>query len=367
LAKKVLLVFGTRPEAIKMAPLVHAIQAHPGLDGRVCVTAQHRSMLDQVLDLFEIKPEYDLAIMKPNQDLFDITANCLLGLKGVLKDFEPELVLVHGDTSTTLAAALAAYFQKVAIGHVEAGLRTGDKYSPWPEEMNRSMIGPLVDYHFCPTDRAADNLRKENISSSKIHNTGNTAIDALYWVVEKNLPQPELENLCGDRKVVMMTAHRRENFGEPLKNIFNAVRTFAGEHPDFQIIYPVHLNPNVSELAQSMLSEQSNISLIQPVKYNEMVFLMNRSSFILTDSGGIQEEAPSLKKPTLVLRSTTERPEAIESGCARLVGHDTSDIVKHMNELANESSDLYLSMSHSINPFGDGTAALKIADIIAAN
>jgi len=362
--KKILSIFGTRPEGIKMAPVVKAIAAHPNLESIVCVTAQHRQLLDQVLEIFAIKPDFDLNVMKANQDLFDITINCLGKLREVFCEIKPDIVLVHGDTSTTFSAALAAYYLKIPVGHVEAGLRTGDKYSPFPEEMNRHMISPVVDFHFAPTAVAVENLRKENISASKIFNTGNSAIDALQWVLREKKSDTNFFPQIPTEHMILMTAHRRENFGEPLRNIFSAVHRFATENPQAHIVYPVHPNPNVKGVAEEMLGSLTNISLIAPVGYEEMAYLMNSCRFILTDSGGIQEEAPSLGKPVLVLRNTTERPEAVSAGCAALVASNQEHIYEMMVELSNVESSTYKKMSQAANPFGDGTTGSKIANIL---
>lgn len=362
--KTVLVIFGTRPEAIKMAPVVRALEESHHLYGAVCVTAQHREMLDQALRFFQIEPDFDLDIMTPNQDLFGITTLCLNRLREVYASLRPDVVLVHGDTTTTLSASLAAYYMKIPIGHVEAGLRTGDKYAPFPEEMNRNMIAPLVDFHFAPTKKAIANLHMENIAEKKIFLTGNTAIDSLLWTVENKLDFPELQRLFAGKKMILMTAHRRENFGEPLRNIFSVIRTFAEKYPNFQIIYPVHPNPNVKELANSVLGEIANVSLIAPVGYAEMAYLIKECQFVITDSGGLQEEGPTLGKPVLVMRETTERPEATEAGCAKLVGSSRERIFDCMEQLTDVNAPLYLSMSRAINPFGDGTAGKKIVGIL---
>ncbi|WP_325892022.1 non-hydrolyzing UDP-N-acetylglucosamine 2-epimerase [Grimontia sp. NTOU-MAR1] len=365
--KKVLTVFGTRPEAIKMAPLVHLLNKDTELEAKVCVTAQHREMLDQVLELFEIKPDYDLNIMKPGQSLNEVTSNILLKMKDVFEDFKPDIVLVHGDTATTLAVSLAAYYEKICVGHVEAGLRTGNIYSPWPEEANRKLTGALASVHFAPTKSSSDNLIKENISASDISITGNTVIDALLWVNEKINNDSDMSAalssafpyLDSDKKLVLVTGHRRENFGEGFENICKALAEIASQHPDVQIVYPVHLNPNVSEPVNRILANINNIHLIEPQQYLPFVYLMNRSHVILTDSGGIQEEAPSLGKPVLVMRDTTERPEAVEAGTVKLVGTSVEKIVTEMSLLLT-SDGAYERMSKSHNPYGDGKACEKI-------
>jgi UDP-N-acetylglucosamine 2-epimerase (non-hydrolysing) len=318
--KKVLLVFGTRPEAIKMAPLVKAFEKESNIESKVCVTAQHREMLDQVLEMFDIKPDYDLNIMKPGQDLFDVTSNILLGLKDVLNDFSPDVVLVHGDTTTTSSASLASFYNKIKVGHVEAGLRTGDMYSPWPEEANRQITGVLANYHFAPTTTSANNLLKENKNPNDIVVTGNTVIDALFLALDKIEKNDELKSkiiesinsqyeLKDDKKIILVTGHRRENFGDGFINICEALKTIALNNPDIDIVYPVHLNPNVQKPVKEILSDTKNVYLINPLQYEQFIYMMNKSYFIITDSGGVQEEAPSLGKPVLVMRDTTERPE----------------------------------------------------------
>lgn len=363
--KNVMTVFGTRPEAIKMAPVVEAINSQNGLVGTVCVTAQHRGLLDQVLDLFNIKPVHDMDLMTPAQNIWDVTTRVVSGLVHVFERFKPDMVLVHGDTSTTLGAALAAFYRKIPVGHVEAGLRTNDVYSPFPEEMNRKLVGGIASLHFAPTMTAAHNLLREGISSDAIRVTGNTAIDALLRVIGMDRPIIDLDEMIGRRPMVLMTAHRRENFGSPLRSIFNAVRDFAKTHPEICFIYPVHPNPNVRQPAEEILGGEKNIHLIPPVGYEEMAYLMKRSLFIMTDSGGIQEEAPTLGKPVLIFREATERPEAVTSGAAILVGSDEAIIKKMMMELSDTTTDLYREMSRVKNPFGDGAAASRIADSIA--
>ncbi len=369
--KKVLIVFGTRPEAIKMAPLVHAISTDPRFDGRVCVTAQHREMLDQVLALFDIAPEYDLNIMKPGQSLNDVTTSILNGMKPVLEEFKPDVVLVHGDTATTFGAALAAYYQKIRVGHVEAGLRTGNIYSPWPEEANRKLTGVITTYHFAPTTTSKDNLLAENVPDKNIFVTGNTVIDALLWVRDKIKGDEELSQklvnsylmLDAVRPLILVTGHRRESFGGGFERICESLRRIAIENPQVQILYPVHLNPNVQEPVNRLLSNVENIYLIPPQDYLPFVYLMTRSSMILTDSGGIQEEAPSLGKPVLVMRETTERPEAVDAGTVRLVGTNIELICAEVGRLLNDENECK-KMSHAHNPYGDGKACSRILDVL---
>lgn len=366
---KVMVVFGTRPEAIKMAPLVKALQAAPGLQTVVCVTAQHRQMLDQVLRLFEITPEHDLDVMKPGQDLYDITSNILLGLRPVLAAERPDWVLVHGDTTTTLATTLAAYYARIPVAHIEAGLRTGDKYAPFPEEMNRKITGAVADLHFAPTAASQANLLAEGVPAAAIHVTGNTVIDALLAVVEKLNTSAELQAELAERfrfldaskKLILVTGHRRENFGEGFQNICHALADVAERHPDVEILYPVHLNPNVRQPVNDILAARglSNVHLIEPVDYLPFVYLMNRSDLIITDSGGVQEEAPSLGKPVLVMRETTERPEAVAAGTVKLVGTSRDEIVRQCERLLTDP-DAYLAMSRAHNPYGDGQAVARI-------
>lgn len=364
---KVLSVFGTRPEAIKMAPLVNQLKQDAAFDSRVCVTGQHREMLDQVLKLFDIKPEYDLAIMKPGQDLYDVTTSILLNIKPVLREFQPDIVLVHGDTSTTFAAALACYYEKIAVGHVEAGLRTGNIYSPWPEEANRKLTGALTWLHFAPTQTSADNLLAERVAPEHIVITGNTVIDALLQVVAKIEGNAELNQQFAaqfpfvqpERRMILVTGHRRESFGGGFEQICAALADIAKSFPDCDIVYPVHLNPNVKEPVYRLLSGVSNVHLIPPQDYLPFVYLMNRSYLVLTDSGGIQEEAPSLGKPVLVMRDTTERPEAVAAGTVKLVGTDKAKIVSEVTKLLIDSS-YYESMSFAHNPYGDGNACSRI-------
>jgi len=365
--KKILTVFGTRPEAIKMAPLVHALEADDRFDAKVCVTAQHREMLDQVLELFEIEPDFDLNIMKADQTLNDVTTAILSGLKPVLEDFKPDVVLVHGDTATTFAASLAAYYQKIKVGHVEAGLRTGNIYSPWPEEANRKLTSAITNYHFAPTAGSRDNLLREGVSENAITVTGNTVIDALFWVRKKLKQDSSLSNelssrfdyLDIDKKLILVTGHRRESFGGGFERICKALRQIAMNNPDVQVLYPVHLNPNVQEPVIRLLKGINNVFLIEPQQYLPFCYLMGRASIILTDSGGIQEEAPSLGKPVLVMRETTERPEAVDAGTVRLVGTDVDLIVGQVDLLLTNSTE-YQKMSRAHNPYGDGKASLRI-------
>lgn len=367
---KVLTVFGTRPEAIKMAPVVHALAGVDGVEAKVCVTAQHRQMLDQVLNLFDIKPDFDLDLMKPGQDLTDITSNVLLGMRTVFKKWRPDWVLVHGDTTTTLATSLAAYYEKIAVGHVEAGLRTGNIYSPWPEEMNRRIAGAISAAHFAPTETAKENLLREGVSPSHIIVTGNTVIDALLDVVQRVRKDETLiaemahrfDFLDKSKKLVLVTGHRRENFGDGFLNICAALAEIS-ERKDVQIVYPVHLNPNVQEPVRRLLDKKKNIHLIDPQDYLPFVYLMDQAYLLLTDSGGIQEEAPSLGKPVLVMRDTTERPEAVSAGTVKLVGTNKEKIVNEANRLLDEDAE-YQRMCHAHNPYGDGQAANRISTFL---
>jgi len=371
---KVMFAFGTRPEAIKMAPLIKTFQADKDFVTKICVTAQHREMLDQVLNIFDINPDYDLNIMKPGQDLFDVTENVLSGMKRVLSDFNPDIVLVHGDTTTTSACSLAAFYNKIKIGHIEAGLRTGNIYSPWPEEANRKITGVLADYHFAPTSTSENNLLKENINKKNILVTGNTVIDALYLMIEKIENNPRLKSrilelissqykLFDDKKIILITGHRRENFGHGFRNICNALKTIADNNPDFDIVYPVHFNPNVQKPVREILSNAKNIHLIEPLSYECFIYMMSKSFFIITDSGGIQEEAPSLGKPVLVMRDSSERPEAIKAGTVKLVGTDYAKIIEESQKLIDDENE-YNKMSKAYNPYGDGKASLKILNFI---
>ena len=375
--KKILLVFGTRPEAIKMAPLVKKLQEMPeAFQTIVCVTGQHREMLDQVLRLFEITPDFDLNIMKPNQDLYDITSRILLGMRDVLKEVQPDIVLVHGDTTTSMAAALAAFYQQIPVGHVEAGLRTGNIYSPWPEEMNRLITGRITTYHFSPTPLARENLLQEHVAEEQIIVTGNTVIDALQMVVGKlredaalasevanriNEMGYDVTRLNGAKRMVLITGHRRENFGEGFLNICHAIKHLAEKYPDVDFVYPMHLNPNVRKPVLEILGEGAeNVFLIEPLDYLPFVYMMQHSTLILTDSGGVQEEAPGLGKPVLVMRDTTERPEALEAGTVLLVGTNREKI-EHGVSMLLDDTDTYRRMSEAINPYGDGLACERIA------
>ncbi|WP_311950739.1 non-hydrolyzing UDP-N-acetylglucosamine 2-epimerase [Halomonas piscis] len=368
---KVLTVFGTRPEAIKMAPLALQLADDTRFDAKVCVTAQHREMLDQVLSLFALTPDYDLDIMQPGQDLNDVTCGILQGLKEVFNEFRPDIVLVHGDTATTFAATLAAYYQRVPVGHVEAGLRTGDLYSPWPEEGNRKLTGALADVHFAPTASSRNNLLAEGVSASRIHVTGNTVVDALLDVAARlesdtalaaglsaNFPM-----LDESKRLVLVTGHRRESFGGGFERICQALAQTAQAHPDVQILYPMHLNPNVREPVNRLLAGIDNVVLIDPQDYLPFVYLMNRAHIILTDSGGIQEEAPSLGKPVLVMRNTTERPEAVDAGTVKLVGTSVDVITSELSQLLSDGA-AYNAMSRAHNPYGDGTAGARIMDAL---
>lgn len=370
--RKHLIVFGTRPEAIKMAPLVKAFQKCSGIELKVCVTAQHRHMLDQVLEFFEIKPDYDLNLMRQNQNLTALTSNIITELGEVFEQYRPDYVYVHGDTTTSMAAAIAAFYAGAKICHVEAGLRTNDKHSPFPEEMNRQLTGRLADYHFAPTEKSKQNLLLENIPEDRIVVTGNTVIDALLQSSEivKNINNPEIEKLKKhidlSKKLILVTGHRRENHGQGFINICNALKEIAVNNPDVQIIYPVHLNPNVLKPVHELLSNIDNIDLIEPLAYPAFVWLMSKSYLIITDSGGVQEEAPSLGKPVLVMRNTTERPEAVEAGTVILVGTDKDKIVAEVQDLLSNNSR-YNAMSSLHNPYGDGKACERIVDFIQSN
>lgn len=381
--KKVMLVFGTRPEAIKMAPLVKEFQKHPEqFKTIVCVTGQHRQMLDQVLNLFEITPDYDLNIMKQGQDLYDVTARVLVGMRDVLKEVQPDVVLVHGDTTTSTAAALAAFYQQIPVGHVEAGLRTHNIYSPWPEEMNRLITGRIATHHFSPTPLSKENLLKENVAESAIIVTGNTVIDALYIVVDKIKNNEELSSelatilaksgydttrLADGKKLVLITGHRRENFGDGFINMCTAIKDLTRKYPDVDFVYPMHLNPNVRkpihEVFGEDLSNLGNMFFIEPLEYLSFVYLMEKSNIVLTDSGGIQEEAPGLGKPVLVMRDTTERPEALEAGTVKLVGTNYDKIVSEVSNLLDDA-EYYDTMSKAVNPYGDGLACERIVDAL---
>ena len=364
---KVLSIFGTRPEAIKMAPLVKALANADSIEAKVCVTAQHREMLDQVLDLFDIKPDYDLNIMKPGQNLYDVTTNILLGLKPILEEFKPDLVLVHGDTCTTLSASLAAFYQQIPVGHVEAGLRTGNLSSPWPEEGNRKLTSAITKLHFAPTETSKQNLLNEATNEADILITGNTVIDALLQVVDKVQQDEELiaslkdkfPQLDENKKLILVTGHRRESFGGGFERICEALAEIATNHPEAQVLYPMHLNPNVREPVNRILKNVDNVHLIEPQEYLPFVYLMNQAHIIVTDSGGVQEEAPSLGKPVLVMRDTTERPEAVGAGTVKLVGTDKNRIVNAVHELLTNPAE-YEKMSRAHNPYGDGKACERI-------
>ena len=377
--KKIMLVFGTRPEAIKMAPLVKEFQKYTeDFETIVCVTAQHREMLDQVLSLFEITPDYDLNIMKQGQDLYDVTSRVLLGMRDVLKEAQPDVVLVHGDTSTSTATALAAFYQQIRVGHVEAGLRTHNIYSPWPEEVNRQITGRITNYHFAPTQLSKENLLKENVAEENILVTGNTVIDALYKVVAKIKNEESINTelydliskagydsnrLADGRKLVLVTGHRRENFGDGFVNMCSAIKALTDKYADVDFVYPMHLNPNVRkpihEVFGEDLSNLGNMFFIEPLEYLSFVYLMEKSTIVLTDSGGIQEEAPGLGKPVLVMRDTTERPEALDAGTVKLVGTDFDKIVNEVSELL-DNTEYYNTMSKAVNPYGDGLACERI-------
>ena len=360
---KVMSIFGTRPEAIKMAPLVKELEKREEIKSIVCVTAQHREMLDQVLNTFDIKPDYDLNIMKQGQTLADVTTRALIGLEEVIKEVKPDIVLVHGDTTTTFAGALAAFYNQVAIGHVEAGLRTDDKYSPYPEEMNRQCVDRMTDLYFAPTEISKNNLLKENISEEKIYVTGNTAIDAMSTTVDEDYVHPDLEWIKPNEKMILLTAHRRENLGEPMRHIFKAVKRIVDEFSDIKVIYPIHMNPKVREVASEVFDGCDRIRLIEPLEVFDFHNFQNKSYIILTDSGGIQEEAPSLGKPVLVLRDTTERPEGIEAGTLKLVGTDEEVIYEETKKLLTNINE-YDKMSKASNPYGDGHASEIIVDAI---
>lgn len=362
---KVMTIFGTRPEAIKMAPLVNELKQDDAIETIVCVTAQHRQMLDQVLKIFKIVPDYDLNIMKERQTLPQITSNVLTGIVNVIEDAKPDIVLVHGDTTTTFAGALAAFYSKTRIGHVEAGLRTGDRYSPFPEEMNRKLVGSMADLHFSPTENNKNNLLKENISEDGIYVTGNTVIDALKTTVNSSyvFATPSLKEVDFNKRIILVTAHRRENLGEPLRNIFNGIRKIAEEYDDVEVVYPVHLNPAVQEPAKEILGNLKNVHLIEPLDVQELHNLMERSYMVMTDSGGLQEEAPALGKPVLVLRQETERPEAVEAGTVRMAGTDEKKVYE-LAKLLLDNEEEYEKMNKAANPYGDGKASMRIVKAI---
>lgn len=375
--KKLLFIFGTRPEAIKMLPLALYVREHltKEFDAKICVTGQHKEMLAQVLDFFEVVPDYDLKIMEPGQDLYDVTSRILLGLKKVLNEEKPDCILVHGDTTTTMASSLAAYYQKIPVAHIEAGLRTNNKYSPWPEEMNRTIAGCISKYHFAPTNQSAENLKKENIKDH-VYVVGNTVIDALLFAINKmnsdkvlNQQLTEKFNALGinvTKKIILITGHRRENFGDGFINICEAIHKLAVNFPDVDFVYPVHLNPNVQQPVYKILGGLNNIKLIEPLDYQPFVFLMSKSFIILTDSGGVQEEAPSLNKPVLVMRDTTERPEALATGAVKLVGTNKDKIIDELTDLL-QNKDSYAKMINTINPYGDGTTSKKILSHLKDN
>ena len=360
--KKVMLVFGTRPEAIKMCPLVNELKTRKGIETVVCVTGQHRQMLDQVLEAFHVEPDYDLSIMKDRQTLFDVTTNILNRIKSVLEEVQPDVVLVHGDTSTTFVTALACFYLQIPVGHVEAGLRTYNIYSPYPEEFNRQAVSIISAYNFAPTELSKENLLREGKNPDTIYVTGNTAIDALKTTVREDYTHPDLEWAKGSR-LIMITAHRRENLGEPMKHMFRAIRRVCDEHPDIKAIYPIHMNPVVREIADSILGDDEQIRIIEPLDVLDFHNFLSRSYLILTDSGGIQEEAPSLGKPVLVMRDTTERPEGIKAGTLKLVGTDEEVIYQNFKQLL-EDEEAYKAMSTASNPYGDGFACKRIADIL---
>ncbi len=360
--KKVMLVFGTRPEAIKMCPLVNELKTRKGIETIVCVTGQHRQMLDQVLEAFQVEPDYDLSIMKDRQTLFDVTTNILNRIKAVLEEVQPDVVLVHGDTSTTFVTTLACFYLQIPVGHVEAGLRTYNIYSPYPEEFNRQAVSIISAYNFAPTELSKENLLREGKNPDTIYVTGNTAIDALKTTVREDYTHPDLEWAKGSR-LIMITAHRRENLGEPMKHMFRAIRRVCDEHPDIKAIYPIHMNPVVREIADSILGDDERIRIIEPLDVLDFHNFLSRSYLILTDSGGIQEEAPSLGKPVLVMRDTTERPEGIKAGTLKLVGTDEEVIYQNFKQLL-EDEEAYRAMSTASNPYGDGFACKRIADIL---
>ncbi len=362
---RVMTIFGTRPEAIKMAPLVNELKKNEEIETIVCVTAQHRQMLDQVLDIFKIVPDYDLNVMRERQTLSQITSSVLNGIEKVIEDAKPDIVLVHGDTTTTFAGALAAFYKQTRIGHVEAGLRTGDKYSPFPEEMNRTLVGKMADLHFCPTSNNKNNLLKENINEDGMYVTGNTVIDALKTTVNSSyeFKTEELKGVNFNKRIILVTAHRRENLGEPMRNIFKAIKRIAEEYNDVEVVYPVHLNPAVREPANEILGNIKNVHLIAPLDVQELHNLMDRSYMVMTDSGGLQEEAPALGKPVLVLRQETERPEAVEAGTVRMAGVEEEKIY-NLAKLLLDDKEEYEKMNKATNPYGDGKASMRIVEAI---
>lgn len=369
--QKLLFIFGTRPEAVKMAPLIKEFEKHPDhFDVKVAVTGQHREMLDQVLQFFNIKPDYDLNLMKPNQTLFDVTADALRGMEKILEEVKPDLVIVQGDTTTVFAGALAGFYKKISVAHLEAGLRSGDKYSPFPEEINRILTGHIADYHWCPTEKARENLLAEGIKNEKIHVVQNTVIDALFLALDLLKEEGDekylefFKDVDFNKKLVLVTAHRRESFGQPFENICNAVKELSTKYPDVEFVYPVHLNPNVREVVFGILSDIPNIHLMDPLDYPYMVWIMNKAHIVLTDSGGVQEEAPSLGKPVIVLRDVTERQEGVDAGTAKLVGTDKELIINATSALLDNEQE-YEKMAKAVNPYGDGTTSKRIVKLLS--
>lgn len=369
--QKLLFIFGTRPEAVKMAPLIKEFEKHPdNFDVKVAVTGQHREMLDQVLQFFNIKPDYDLNLMKPNQTLFDVTADALRGMEKILEEVKPDLVIVQGDTTTVFAGALAGFYKKISVAHLEAGLRSGDKYSPFPEEINRILTGHIADYHWCPTEKARENLLAEGIKDEKIHVVQNTVIDALFLALDLLKEEGDekylefFKDVDFNKKLILVTAHRRESFGQPFENICNAVKELSTKYPDVEFVYPVHLNPNVREVVFRILSDIPNIHLMDPLDYPYMVWIMNKAHIVLTDSGGVQEEAPSLGKPVIVLRDVTERQEGVDAGTAKLVGTDKELIINATSALLDNEQE-YEKMAKAVNPYGDGTTSKRIVKLLS--
>lgn len=369
--QKLLFIFGTRPEAVKMAPLIKEFEKHPDhFDVKVAVTGQHREMLDQVLQFFNIKPDYDLNLMKPNQTLFDVTADALRGMEKILEEVKPDLVIVQGDTTTVFAGALAGFYKKISVAHLEAGLRSGDKYSPFPEEINRILTGHIADYHWCPTEKARENLLAEGIKDEKIHVVQNTVIDALFLALDLLKEEGDekylefFKDVDFNKKLILVTAHRRESFGQPFENICNAVKELSTKYPDVEFVYPVHLNPNVREVVFGILSDIPNIHLMDPLDYPYMVWIMNKAHIVLTDSGGVQEEAPSLGKPVIVLRDVTERQEGVDAGTAKLVGTDKELIINATSALLDNEQE-YEKMAKAVNPYGDGTTSKRIVKLLS--
>lgn len=369
--QKLFFIFGTRPEAVKMAPLIKEFEKHPDhFDVKVAVTGQHREMLDQVLQFFNIKPDYDLNLMKPNQTLFDVTADALRGMEKILEEVKPDLVIVQGDTTTVFAGALAGFYKKISVAHLEAGLRSGDKYSPFPEEINRILTGHIADYHWCPTEKARENLLAEGIKNEKIHVVQNTVIDALFLALDLLKEEGDekylefFKDVDFNKKLILVTAHRRESFGQPFENICNAVKELSTKYPDVEFVYPVHLNPNVREVVFRILSDIPNIHLMDPLDYPYMVWIMNKAHIVLTDSGGVQEEAPSLGKPVIVLRDVTERQEGVDAGTAKLVGTDKELIINATSALLDNEQE-YEKMAKAVNPYGDGTTSKRIVKLLS--